>query len=81
MIIMKYEVNALYGHTEITVKTNDIDVAIANLLKFTEDGAHTNLHDGLTGEIYVITNYDEDYITEEWSFLILGWLMSQCFGF
>ena len=29
----------------------------------------------ITGEVLATANHDEPYITEEWSLMVLGWLM------
>lgn len=71
-----YYIEAFYDDCEIEVKTNSADVAICALMEHAENGAPVRVVDGFTGEIYVMTNWDgEDYITEEWSMMVLGWLM------
>lgn len=70
-----YNVIANYNDCEIEVKTNSADTAICALMEYAENGAHVMVVDGFTGEIYVMTNCDEPWVTEEWSMMILGWLM------
>ena len=71
-----YNITANYADCEIEVKTNSADVAICALMEHAENGAPVMVVDGFTGEIYVVTNWnDDDYITEEWSLMVLGWLM------
>ncbi len=70
-----YNVVATYDDCEIEVKTNSADVAINALMEYTENGALVMVVDGHTGEIYAMTNCEESWITEEWSLMVLGWLM------
>ena len=70
-----YYVEAFYDDCEIEVKTNSADTAICALFEHAENGASVRVTDGYTGEIYVIVNSEENYITEEWNMMILGWLM------
>ena len=77
---MKYTIIAEYENAEVTVKTNEINVALETLFEHQEEGAKVTLTDGFTGEIYVTANDGENYIVEEWSYLILGWLMQNAWG-
>ena len=70
-----YNIIANYDDCEIEVKTNSADTAICALLEHAENGAPVMVVDGNTGEIYAMTNCDEPWITEEWSLMVLGWLM------
>ena len=70
-----YNIIANYDDCEIEVKTNSADVAICALLEHAEKGAPVMVVDSFTGEIYAMTNCEEPWITEEWSLMVLGWLM------
>ena len=70
-----YNVVATYDDCEIEVKTNSVDTAICALFEHTENGAPVHVLDGFTGEVYVCTNPEDYWVTEEWSLMILGWLM------
>ena len=70
-----YNVTATYDDCEIEVKTNSADVAICALMEHVEKGVPVMVVDGFTGEIYTMTNCEDPWITEEWSLMILGWLM------
>ena len=70
-----YNITANYDDCEIEVKTNSADVAICALLEHAENGAPVMVVDGFTDEIYAMTNCEEPWITEEWSLMVLGWLM------
>ena len=70
-----YNVTATYDDCEIEVKTNSADTAICTLLEHAENGAPVVVVDGFTGEVLATANHDEPYITEEWSLMVLGWLM------
>jgi hypothetical protein len=76
MTTYAYYITATYDDCEIEVKTNSADTAICALMEHAEKGAPVRVIDGFTGEIYVVANWnDDDYITEEWSMMVLGWLM------
>ena len=70
-----YNVIATYDDCEVEVKTNSADTAICALLEHAENGAPVYVTNGFTGEVLATANYDESYITEEWSLMVLGWLM------
>ena len=70
-----YNVTATYDDCEIEVKTNSADVAICALMEHAENGAPVMVVDGFTGEIHATANQEEPWITEEWSLMVLGWLM------
>ena len=70
-----YNIIATYGDCEIEVKTNSADTAICALMEHAENGAPVMVVDGFTGEIHASTNCEEPWITEEWSLMVLGWLM------
>ena len=70
-----YNIIATYDDCEIEVKTNSADTAICALLEHAENGAPVMVVDGFTGEIHAMTNCEEPWITEEWSLMMLGWLM------
>ena len=76
-----YYINAyLKNGTEITVGTNDIDIALREFFRYTNQGEHTDLVDGFTGEVYIISNTDEPYITDQWALTVLGWLVKENWG-
>ena len=75
MTTYAYNVIATYADCEIEVKTNSADTAICALMEHAENGAPVMVVDGFTGEIYAMTNCEEPWITEEWSMMVLGWLM------
>lgn len=75
-----YYVTAHYEDCDITVATNSADVAICALMEHATNGAPVDVVDGYTGEVYVTANAEEDYITEEWAMMILGWMMMTAWG-
>lgn len=77
---MKYNVIATYDNAEITVKTNDLEVAINELMTRYDDDVPVDLIDGYTGEVLVSTNTEEPYATDEWNLILLGWLMRNAWG-
>lgn len=74
MKIYAYNVIATYDDCKIEVKSNSADVAICALMEHAENDAPVMVVDGFTGEIYVMTNCDDPWITEEWNLMVLGWL-------
>lgn len=70
-----YNVTATYDDCEIEVKTNSIDTAICAIMEHAENNVPVVVVDGFTGEVYVMINCEEPWITEEWNLMILGWLM------
>ena len=70
-----YNVTATYDDCEVEVKTNSADTAICALLEHAENGVPVDVVNGFTGEVLATANHDEPYITEEWSLMVLGWLM------
>ena len=77
---MKYNVIATYDNAEITVKTNDLEVAINELMARYDDDIPVDLIDGYTGEVLVSTNTEEPYATDEWNLILLGWLLRNACG-
>lgn len=72
---MKYEVSVFYDNAEvITVKTNDPEIAIMELLRFDVKGVHANVIDGYTGEVLAIVNHPEQFATPEFSLMVMGFL-------
>ena len=80
MVQYAYTVTAFYEDGEVAVKTNDVEVAIAALMHHAEEGVHTEVMSNFTGEVYVIVNVEEPYITTEWALMVNGWLMAQMWG-
>lgn len=76
-----YNVTAIYDNCAISVITNSVDTAIRALLEHAEKGCVVDVINNYTGEVLATANHDEPYITEEWSLMILGWLMQNSWGF
>ena len=70
-----YNVTATYDDCEIEVKTNSADVAICALMEHAENNVPVVVVDGFTGEVHAMVNCEKPWITEEWSLMILGWLV------
>ena len=73
---MKYEVSVFYPDAEVTVKTNDPEIAVLEILRADANGIHANVIDGYTGEVLALVNSPdgERYCTEEFSLMTLGFL-------
>ena len=76
-----YNVTAIYDNCAISVITNSVDTAIRALLEHAENGCVVDVINNYTGEVLATANHDEPYVTEEWSLMILGWMMQNCWGF
>ena len=71
---MKYEVSVFYDDAEVTVKTNDPEIAIMELLKADTKGVHAHVIDDFTGEVLAIVNHPEQFATPEFSLMVMGFL-------
>ena len=72
---MKYEVSVFCEDAEvITVKTNDPEIAIMELLRVDVKGVHAHVTDGYTGEVLAIVNHPEQFATPEFSLMVMGFL-------
>ena len=75
-----YNVTATYDDCEIEVKTNSVDNAISAMMAYAKDNIPVVVVDGFTGEVYAMFNCEKPWITEEWSLMILGWLVKTTWG-
>ena len=72
---MKYEVSVFCEDAEVVIlKTDDPEIAIAELLRADAKGVHTHVTDGYTGEVLAIVNHPEQFATPEFSLLVMGFL-------
>ena len=71
---MKYEVSVFYPDAEVTVKTNDPEIAILEILRADANGIHANVTDGYTGEVLALVNSPEQFATPEFSLMVMGFL-------
>lgn len=71
---MKYEVSVFYPDAEVTVKTNDPEIAILEILRADANGVHAHVTDGYTGEVLAIVNHPEQFATPEFSLMVMGFL-------
>lgn len=72
---MKYVISVFYADAEVTVKTNDPEIAILELLRADMNGNHAHVCDGNTGEVLALVNHPDQFATDEFSLMILGVLM------
>ena len=75
-----YNITTFDETSEVEVKTNDIRHALHTLLEFAETGCETRVMDGYTGEIYVATNCDEPWCTDEWALMLTGFMCEGRWG-
>ena len=73
---MKYVISVFYDDAEVDVKTNDVEIAILEMLKADKTGNHAHVCDGVTGEVLALVNSPdgERYCTEEFALMTLGFL-------
>lgn len=73
---MKYVISVFYADAEVDVKTNDVEIAILEMLRADKTGNHAHVCDGETGEVLAVVNSPdgERYCTEEFSLMTLGFL-------
>ena len=73
---MKYVISVFYDDAEVNVKTNDVEIAILEMLKADKTGNHAHVCDGATGEVLALVNSPdgERYCTEEFALMTLGFL-------
>ena len=72
---MKYVISVFYADAEVTVKTNDPEIAILELLRADMNGNHAHVCNGETGEVLALVNHPDQFATDEFSLMILGVLM------
>ena len=71
---MKYEVSVFYDDAEVTVKTNDPEIAILEMMKADAKGVHAHVTDGYTGEVLAIVNHTKQFATPAFSLMVMGFL-------
>lgn len=72
---MKYVISVFYADAEVTVKTNDPEIAILELLRADMNGNHAHVCNGDTGEVLALVNHPDQFATDEFSLMTLGVLM------
>ena len=65
---------------EMTLRTNSINSALDAFFASAEDGHHTDIVNGFTGEVLAIANTDEPWVTDEMSLMMVGYLAEQAWG-
>ena len=65
---------------EMTFRTNSINSALDAFFASAEDGHHTDIVNGFTGEVLAIANTDEPWVTDEMSLMMVGYLAEQAWG-
>lgn len=71
---MKYVISVFYADAEVTVKTNDVEIALLELLRADMNGNHAHVCDGDTGEVLALVNHPDQFMTAEFSLMALGFL-------
>jgi hypothetical protein len=76
-----YNVNTYFADgDEMTLRTNSIRSALDAFFASAEDGHHTDIVNGFTGEVLAIANTDEPWVTDEMSLMMVGYLAEQAWG-
>ena len=71
---MKYVISVFYDDAEVDVKTNDVEIAILEMLKADKTGNHAHVCDGETGEVLALVNHPDQFATDEFALMTLGFL-------
>lgn len=74
---MKYIISVFYDDAEVTVKTNNSEIAIMEMLNADQLGVEAHVMDGETGELLALVNHPEQFATPEFSLMTLGYLAKQ----
>ena len=75
-----YTVNVYYGDRTISVDTNDVNIVCEEMLNRAEERAEFDLIDNSTGEVLVNYTGRENYMTQEWSLIVVGYLALRTWG-
>jgi hypothetical protein len=75
-----YVVNAYYGNAQATLQTNDLQVAVNEMMEHAQGGVHCDLVNGQTGEVLAIANHPEQFCALDIAEAFLVWLMENVWG-
>jgi hypothetical protein len=75
-----YTVNVYYGDRTISISTNDVNIVCEEMLSKAEEKAEFDLIDNSTGEVLVNYTEGENYMTPEWSLIVVGYLTLRTWG-
>ena len=76
-----YNVNTYFADgDEMTLRTNSIRSTLDAFFASVEDGHHTDIVNGFTGEVLAIANTDEPWVTDEMGLMMVGHLAAQAWG-
>jgi hypothetical protein len=75
-----YTVNVYYGDRITSIRTNEVNLVCEELLSKAEEKVEFDLIDNFTGEILVDYTDGENYMTPEWSLIIVGYLALRTWG-
>ena len=80
--MFNYEVTTYTGGNEAVLRTNSIEDALTAIFQCAEDGLHTNIINGHTGEVLAIVNHPdgEDFATDEMALMMAGFIASEDWG-
>ena len=78
-----YNINIYYADgDEVTYRTNNINSAISAFFEAVEEGNHTNIVNGFTGEVLAIacSPEGEDFATDEMALMMVGHMCAEHWG-
>jgi hypothetical protein len=75
-----YTVNVYYGDRITSIRTNEVNLVCEELLSKAEEKVEFDLIDNFTGEILVDYTDGENYMTPEWSLIVVGYLALRTWG-
>ena len=76
---MKYVVEKFYEKADVTIETNDIEIAILEMISCDENGTLAQCYDNETYEFFARVNDPdgENYCSPEFALMILGMLLKK----
>ena len=75
-----YSVITYYENGKNTLETNDINVVLTALVDAAEAEIRFDVVDNYTGEVLVNYTDGENYMTPEWSLIVVGYLALRTWG-
>ena len=75
-----YVVNAYYEKAQATLQTDDLQIAVNEMMEHAQGGVHCDLVNGHTGEVLAIANHPAQFCGLEIVDAFMIWLMENAWG-
>lgn len=75
-----YLIHIYYENARVTIETNDVRMACEKLLEKAEENIDICVVDGFTGEVLAMCEDGKSELNDEWTYLVLGYLVSTHWG-